>query len=142
MADFSLFCLGSLLSLQTAAWTALAEGTAPAPPPPFFSIKSLPCWDFEVPTNIGNCLRVSLVCSFLQEPSLSFPALLAGCRRVLSGWEVRNKRTTQQQLRTVQRVWALPIRLRLSGCVSLGKLFHYSGLWAPHLKSGPRGPTG
>lgn len=53
-----------------------------------------------------------------------------------------NKRTTQQQLRTVQRVWALPIRLRLSGCVSSGKLFHFSGLWAPHLKSRLRGPTG
>lgn len=140
MADFSLFCLGSLLSLQTAAWTALAEGDAPAPPPPHSllsnhflagALRSLPTLEIVCvcPRSVHFC-RNLVSCSPLYWQDVDV--------RSVGG----NKRTTQQQLRTVQRVWALPIRLRLSGCVSSGKLFHFSGLWAPHLKSRLRGPTG
>lgn len=50
MADFSLFGVGSVFCLGTAALTTPAEGAAPA----IHSFLSLVCKGFQVPTSLAN----------------------------------------------------------------------------------------
>lgn len=75
MADFSLFGLGSVFCLGTAALTTQLKV--------LLQPSILFCHLFVgVSSPYQPCKPTSLVCSFLQEPSLLFSALPPGCTRV------------------------------------------------------------